>query len=225
MLGQMLGDKRPEIDELHGIARFPIAALVAHFQRQQMRLMPLVAAGELNKTIAWKMELSVRTVEEHRRRIFERLHVHSAAELATLLAQARAIGVPLFPKEAALVPARTDARLHKQLVLKGDDAARQIVAEFYLEPGKAPVGTARWERKPVRIQRFAMGRSSWSTADVSLPVEEPRMIVAFSSPIAKRSAGVDAPTVLFYPGELDGAAGLKFMGVLQAEHNYRPKIL
>ena len=36
---------------------------------------------------------------------------------------------------------------------------------------------------------------------------------------------VKAPTVLFYPGELDGAAGLKFMGVLEAEHNYRPKIL
>jgi hypothetical protein len=33
-----------------------------------------------------------------------------------------------------------------------------------------------------------------------------------------------APTVLFYPGTLDGAAGLRFMGVLDAEHNYRPKI-
>src|SRR5437879_1634543 len=33
-----------------------------------------------------------------------------------------------------------------------------------------------------------------------------------------------APTVLFYPGTLDGAAGLSFMGVLDAEHNYRPKI-
>lgn len=32
------------------------------------------------------------------------------------------------------------------------------------------------------------------------------------------------PTVLFYPGELDGAAGLRFMGVIDAEHNYRPKI-
>jgi hypothetical protein len=32
------------------------------------------------------------------------------------------------------------------------------------------------------------------------------------------------PTILFYPGELDGAAGLRFMGVLDAEHNYRPKI-
>jgi hypothetical protein len=32
------------------------------------------------------------------------------------------------------------------------------------------------------------------------------------------------PTILFYPGYLDGAAGLRFMGVLDAEHNYRPKI-
>ena len=35
---------------------------------------------------------------------------------------------------------------------------------------------------------------------------------------------VFVPTILFYPGDLDGAAGLRFMGVLDAEHNYRPKI-
>jgi hypothetical protein len=35
---------------------------------------------------------------------------------------------------------------------------------------------------------------------------------------------VFVPTILFYPGDLDGAAGLRFMGVLAAEHNYRPKI-
>ena len=35
---------------------------------------------------------------------------------------------------------------------------------------------------------------------------------------------VVVPTVLFYPGDLEGAAGLRFMGVLEAEHNYRPKI-
>jgi hypothetical protein len=35
---------------------------------------------------------------------------------------------------------------------------------------------------------------------------------------------VTVPTVLFYPGDLDGAAGLRFMGVMQPEHNYRPKI-
>lgn len=32
------------------------------------------------------------------------------------------------------------------------------------------------------------------------------------------------PTVLFYPGTLDGTVGLKFMGVLDADPNYRPKI-
>lgn len=69
--------------------------LIAGLSRQQVRVMPLVAAGELNKTIAWKFELSVRTVEEHRRKIFERLNVHSAAELATLLAEARAAGVDI----------------------------------------------------------------------------------------------------------------------------------
>lgn len=69
--------------------------LITSLSRQQVRLMPLVAAGELNKTIAWKMELSVRTVEEHRRKIFERLNVHSAAELATLLAEARSAGIDI----------------------------------------------------------------------------------------------------------------------------------
>lgn len=69
--------------------------LIGGLSRQQLRLMPLVAAGELNKTIAWNLELSVRTVEEHRRKIFERLNVHSAAELATLLAEARAAGIEI----------------------------------------------------------------------------------------------------------------------------------
>ncbi|MBI3073006.1 MAG: DUF1788 domain-containing protein [Deltaproteobacteria bacterium] len=35
---------------------------------------------------------------------------------------------------------------------------------------------------------------------------------------------VHVPTILFYPGDLDGAAGLRFMGALDPEHNYRPKI-
>jgi len=32
------------------------------------------------------------------------------------------------------------------------------------------------------------------------------------------------PAVLFYPGELEGPTGLKFMGVLDADPNYRPRI-
>ena len=45
-----------------------------------------------------------------------------------------------------------------------------------------------------------------------------------SSLLEQLKGKVLVPAVLFYPGELDGAAGLRFMGVLDAEHNYRPKI-
>ncbi len=45
-----------------------------------------------------------------------------------------------------------------------------------------------------------------------------------SSLLEQLKGKVHVPSVLFYPGELDGAAGLRFMGILDAEHNYRPKI-
>lgn len=45
-----------------------------------------------------------------------------------------------------------------------------------------------------------------------------------SSLLDQLMGSIQLPSVLFYPGELDGAAGLKFMGILDAEHNYRPKI-
>jgi hypothetical protein len=45
-----------------------------------------------------------------------------------------------------------------------------------------------------------------------------------SSLLEQLKGKVRVPAVLFYPGEMDGAAGLRFMGVLDAEHNYRPKI-
>lgn len=45
-----------------------------------------------------------------------------------------------------------------------------------------------------------------------------------SSLLEQLKGKVHVPAVLFYPGELDGVAGLRFMGVLDAEHNYRPKI-
>lgn len=45
-----------------------------------------------------------------------------------------------------------------------------------------------------------------------------------SSLMEQLQGKVHVPSVLFYPGELDGAAGLRFMGILDAEHNYRPKI-
>ena len=35
---------------------------------------------------------------------------------------------------------------------------------------------------------------------------------------------LDIPAILFYPGTADGPAGLRFMGIMDAEHNYRPAI-
>jgi len=44
-----------------------------------------------------------------------------------------------------------------------------------------------------------------------------------SSLLEQLKGQVHVPAVLFYPGVLDGI-GLRFMGVLAPEHNYRPKI-
>jgi len=51
-------------------------------------VMTRVAAGKLNKVIADELHIAVRTVEVHRARVFSKLGVRSAAELATVLAQA-----------------------------------------------------------------------------------------------------------------------------------------
>ena len=60
---------------------------LAELTERERQLMHLVAAGKFNKNIADEMHVSVRTVEVHRARVFAKLHVRSAAELATLLAR------------------------------------------------------------------------------------------------------------------------------------------
>ncbi len=45
-----------------------------------------------------------------------------------------------------------------------------------------------------------------------------------SSLLEQMMGTINIPAVLFFPGDQEGVAGLKFMGVLEAEHNYRPKI-
>ena len=49
-------------------------------------VMHRVAAGKLNKVIADELHVSVRTVEVHRARVYAKLGVRSAAEVATMLA-------------------------------------------------------------------------------------------------------------------------------------------
>ncbi|MBE7941914.1 MULTISPECIES: response regulator [Ramlibacter] len=53
---------------------------------REREVMLRVAAGKLNKVIADELHVAVRTVEVHRARVYAKLGVRSAAEVATLLA-------------------------------------------------------------------------------------------------------------------------------------------
>ncbi len=62
-------------------------ARMASLTEREREVMGRVAAGKLNKIIADELHVSVRTIEVHRARVFAKLGVRSAAEVATLLAQ------------------------------------------------------------------------------------------------------------------------------------------
>lgn len=63
-------------------------ARLASLSEREREIMVRVAAGKLNKVIADELHIAVRTVEVHRARVFSKLGVRSAAELAGLLAAA-----------------------------------------------------------------------------------------------------------------------------------------
>ena len=58
---------------------------VAELTEREQSVMRLVANGRPNKLIADELGISVRTVEVHRARVFEKMDVKSAVELANLL--------------------------------------------------------------------------------------------------------------------------------------------
>ncbi len=62
------------------------SARLASLTEREHEVMQRVAAGKLNKVIADELHVSVRTVEVHRARVYAKLGVRSAAEVATLLA-------------------------------------------------------------------------------------------------------------------------------------------
>lgn len=65
------------------------AARLASLTEREQDVAHRVAAGRLNKLIADELGIAVRTVEVHRARVFAKLGLRSAAELATLLAGER----------------------------------------------------------------------------------------------------------------------------------------
>lgn len=54
---------------------------------REREVMALVVAGQANKEIADALKISVRTVEVHRARVFDKMDVRSAVDLANLLRQ------------------------------------------------------------------------------------------------------------------------------------------
>ena len=62
---------------------------LAELSEREREVMDLIAQGLPNKLIADALHLSVRTVEVHRARVFDKLKVASAVELANLLHAAR----------------------------------------------------------------------------------------------------------------------------------------
>ena len=58
---------------------------LADLTEREREVMQLVVEGKPNKLIADALDISVRTVEVHRARLFEKMNVKSAVELANLL--------------------------------------------------------------------------------------------------------------------------------------------
>ena len=80
---QALAQSKRAIDERR--QRQQITRRVAELTEREREVMRRVVAGLPNKLIADELGISVRTVEVHRARVFEKMEVKSAVELANLL--------------------------------------------------------------------------------------------------------------------------------------------
>jgi len=67
-----------------------VGQALAELTEREREVMQLVIDGRPNKSIADVLAISVRTVEVHRARVFEKMNVKSAVELANLLRESNA---------------------------------------------------------------------------------------------------------------------------------------
>lgn len=66
-----------------------IESRIAQLSPREQEVMEHILAGKFNKVIADELNIAMRTVEVHRARIFEKMGVRSAVDLAQLLAQSQ----------------------------------------------------------------------------------------------------------------------------------------
>ncbi len=71
-------------------ARGAIEARLALVTPREREVMDLILEGKYNKVIADELNISMRTVEAHRSKVFEKMEVRSAVELARLLQELKA---------------------------------------------------------------------------------------------------------------------------------------
>lgn len=75
-----------EQHRLHAISTASIESRLQLLTVREREVMKRILNGQYNKVIAADLQIAMRTVEVHRARIFEKMNVRSAVELAQLLA-------------------------------------------------------------------------------------------------------------------------------------------
>ncbi|MXR36220.1 response regulator transcription factor [Craterilacuibacter sinensis] len=78
---------RDETQRKHYYGKLHIEATLASLTEREREVMKLVLMGKLNKQIADDLAISMKTVEVHRARVFDKMGVKSAVELASRLAE------------------------------------------------------------------------------------------------------------------------------------------
>lgn len=83
---QALARSQQELARLHSLRQMR-QRIDEELTERERKVMELVVQGWSNKQVADQLEISVRTVEVHRARVFDKMNVKSAVELANLLHQ------------------------------------------------------------------------------------------------------------------------------------------
>lgn len=88
-----------EFGDLQGVAE-----RLGYITPRERHVMERIIAGKANKTIAWELGTSVRTIEAHRANLMRKLQVRSVAELTRLTLAVRGNLLPGASVDGTLIP-------------------------------------------------------------------------------------------------------------------------